>query len=113
MSKLSKVTTRRAAETPRGGLTRLDDGSFEVTISGPAPRVSTTREATSKRDSVTFRPTVEDRRILDRLGAEGVNASDAVRRGLRLLAQERWLDQARADMIANRDENLNDEPDAW
>jgi len=42
-----------------------------------------------------------------------VKTSDAVRRGLRLVEQERWLDQARADMIAHRDENLNDEPDAW
>ncbi|MFD6176358.1 MULTISPECIES: hypothetical protein [unclassified Isoptericola] len=63
--------------------------------------------------TVTFRPTAEDRRILDRLSSEGVNTSDAVRRGLRLLEQERWLDEARADMIAHRDENLNDEPDAW
>ncbi|WP_265520346.1 hypothetical protein [Oerskovia flava] len=70
-------------------------------------------KAASKRDSVTFRPTTEERRILDRLSEEGVTTSDAVRRGLHLLAQERWLDRARADAAAHRDENLNDEPDAW
>ncbi|PFG43351.1 hypothetical protein ATJ88_2037 [Isoptericola jiangsuensis] len=62
---------------------------------------------------VSFRPTVDERRVLDELGAEGVTASDALRHGLRLLVQERWLERARADMLAHRDENLNDEPDAW
>ncbi|WP_277212187.1 hypothetical protein [Isoptericola croceus] len=68
---------------------------------------------TGRGSSVGFRPTAEERRILDRLHDDGVNASDALRRGLRLLEQERWLDQARADMARNRDENLNDAPDAW
>jgi hypothetical protein len=71
------------------------------------------RELAPKRAPVSFRPTLEDRRILDRLSSDGVNPTEALRRGLRLLEQERWLEQARADMIANRDENLNDEPDAW
>lgn len=63
--------------------------------------------------SVTVRTSPETRRILSRLASEGVTKSDAVRRGLQLVEQERWLDQARADMAANQDENLNDEPDAW
>lgn len=63
--------------------------------------------------SVSFRPTAEERRILDRLSDDGVIASEALRRGLRLLEQERWVEQARADAARNRDENLNDEPDAW
>ncbi|MFB7800346.1 hypothetical protein [Isoptericola sp. NPDC056134] len=62
---------------------------------------------------VRFRLTVKDRRILDELAHEGETEAHVLRRGLRLLEQERWLDQMRADMIANRDENLNDEPDAW
>ena len=71
------------------------------------------RDSTPKRDSVTFRPTAEERRILDRLSDEGVTASDAVRRGLHLVAHEKWLDQARTDAKALADENLSDEPDAW
>ncbi|MBD8079587.1 hypothetical protein [Cellulosimicrobium arenosum] len=77
------------------------------------PETRRVSSLTPTRGSVTFRTTADDRRILDRLNSEGIAASDAVRRGLRLLEQERWLDEARAAMIANRDENLNDEPDAW
>lgn len=82
-----------------------------MTASEPQGKVEGAIEKPFK--SVTFRPTKRDRRILDRLRHEGVSASDAVRRGLQLVEQERWLDQARADAIAARGENLNDEPDAW
>ncbi|MDF9877377.1 hypothetical protein [Cellulosimicrobium cellulans] len=69
--------------------------------------------AAAKRDSVTFRPTPEERRILDRLSDEGVTASDAVRRGLHLVAHEKWVDQARVDAENLAHEKLDDEPDAW
>ena len=77
---------------------------------------------------VTVGPLESDRRVriarrtpagdaevgeLDRLSDEGVTASDAVRRGLHLVAHEKWLDQARTDAKALADENLSDEPDAW
>ncbi len=55
----------------------------------------------------------EERRILDRLRDEGVTASDAVRRGLHLVAHEKWVDQARIDAENLAHENLDDEPDAW
>jgi hypothetical protein len=80
---------------------------------GETPRGGKDEGAPTKRDSVTFRPTPEERRILDRLRDEGVTASDAVRRGLHLVAHEKWVDQARIDAENLAHENLDDEPDAW
>jgi hypothetical protein len=63
--------------------------------------------------TVGFRPTAEERRILERIARTGMSTSDALRRGLQLVAHEQWLGQARADAEALREENLSDEPDAW
>jgi antitoxin ParD1/3/4 len=62
---------------------------------------------------IGFRPNAEDQRILDDVAREGQTATTALRRGLRLLDHERWLDQARADAARIRDEDLDAEPDAW
>ena len=63
--------------------------------------------------TIGFRPTDDDRRLLDALAKSGLTTTDAIRRGLHLVAHERWLDQARADAERLRDENLDDSPDAW
>jgi hypothetical protein len=64
-------------------------------------------------NTIGFRPTEEDRRLLDAITSTGLSTTDAIRRGLHLVAHERWVDQARADAERLRDENLNDAPDAW
>ncbi|MDR3360704.1 MAG: hypothetical protein LBO20_08695 [Bifidobacteriaceae bacterium] len=61
-------------------------------------------------DTIGFRPNAADRRIL---AESGLSPTESIRRGLRLLEQERWLDQARADALRLNDEDLSDEPDAW
>ncbi|MCB7135543.1 hypothetical protein [Cellulosimicrobium marinum] len=63
--------------------------------------------------TIGFRPTDEDRRILDAITSSGLSTTDAIRRGLHLVAHEQWLDLARADAERLRDENVNDAPDAW
>ena len=63
--------------------------------------------------TIGFRPSAEDRRILDEAAASGETTTDTIRRALRLLAHERWLDRARADADRLKDEDLGDEPDAW
>jgi antitoxin ParD1/3/4 len=60
--------------------------------------------------TIGFRPNAADRRILE---AAGPNTSATIRRALRLLDHEQWLEQARADALRLAAENLNDEPDAW
>ncbi len=60
-----------------------------------------------------FHPHREDRRILDDLARSGISTSDAQRRGLHLVAHERWIDEVRADAEKMRAEKVNDEPDAW
>jgi hypothetical protein len=64
-------------------------------------------------NTIGFRPTEDDRRLLDAIASTGLSTTDAIRRGLHLVAHERWVDQARADAERLRDENLNDAPDAW
>lgn len=39
--------------------------------------------------------------------------SDTLRRALRLLDHERWLEQFRADAQRIKDEDTNTEPEAW
>lgn len=102
-------STAHERTTPRGSTSR---GGKNVPAGG-TPRAGKGEGASAKRDSVTFRPTPEERRILDRLRDEGVTASDAVRRGLHLVAHEKWVDQARVDAENLAHENLDDEPDAW
>lgn len=61
-------------------------------------------------DVVGFRPNTEDKRILETYGS---SPTDTIRDALRLLDHEMWLEQFREDAWRLRDENLNDEPDAW
>lgn len=63
--------------------------------------------------SIGFRPTPEDDRILHEAARPGESTSDTLRRALRLLDHERWLEQFRADGETLRDEDLNAEPEAW
>lgn len=62
---------------------------------------------------IGFRPNEEDQRILAERAQAGETPTDTLRRGLRLLDHELWLDRARADAAAAREENLNATPDAW
>lgn len=63
--------------------------------------------------TIGFRPTPDDERILRESAQAGESTSDTLRRALRLLDHERWLERFRADADALRDEDLNAEPDAW
>lgn len=63
--------------------------------------------------SIGFRPTPEDERILHEAAQPGESTSDILRRALRLLDHERWLQQFRADAEAVKDEDLHAEPEAW
>lgn len=63
--------------------------------------------------TIGFRPNAEDARILEDAATAGESTTLTIRRALRLLDHERWLDQARRDSTRLRHENLNDEPDAW
>jgi hypothetical protein len=63
--------------------------------------------------TIGFRPTQDDERILREAAQPGESTSDTLRRALRLLDHERWLEQFRADADALKDENLSAEPDAW
>jgi antitoxin ParD1/3/4 len=63
--------------------------------------------------TIGFRPTPDDERTLAAAAAEGESTTETIRRGLRLIDHERWLDQMRRDAVRLRDEDLNAEPDAW
>jgi hypothetical protein len=63
--------------------------------------------------SIGFRPTPDDERILREAGRPGEGTSDTLRRALRLLDHERWLDQFRADAETMKNEDVNTEPEAW
>ncbi|WP_106582110.1 hypothetical protein [Murinocardiopsis flavida] len=63
--------------------------------------------------TIRFRPTAEDRRLINAATRAGERPGDVIRRALRLLEREAWLEQARADSVRLRDEDLSDEPDAW
>lgn len=63
--------------------------------------------------TIGFRPTSEDERILRDTAQPGESTSDTLRRALRLLDHERWLEQFHVDADALKDEDLNAEPDAW
>ncbi len=64
-------------------------------------------------NSIGFRPTPEDERILRDAARPGESTTDTLRRALRLLDHERWLMQFRADAEMLKDEDLNSEIDAW
>ncbi|MFI6048048.1 hypothetical protein ACIA8C_40965 [Nocardia sp. NPDC051321] len=63
--------------------------------------------------TITFRPTADDEQIINRARHDDENTTDVIRRALRLLDREEWLAQARIDAATLRDEDLNEEPDAW
>lgn len=63
--------------------------------------------------SIGFRPTPEDERILREAARPGESTTETLRRALRLLDHERWLEQFRADTEGLKEENLSAEPDAW
>lgn len=60
-----------------------------------------------------FRTTEDDERIIQLATREGESATDVIRRALKLLDQEVWLERARVDAQRLADEDLGDEPDAW
>lgn len=62
---------------------------------------------------IGFRPTAEDERILSAAARPGESRSDTLRRALRLLDHERWLGQFHADAERIKDEDLDEEPEAW
>ena len=62
---------------------------------------------------IGFRPTVDDERILRDAARPGESTSDTLRRALRLLDHERWLEQFRVDAETLRGEDVNAEPEAW
>ena len=63
--------------------------------------------------SVDHRATVDDERILHEAARPGESTTETLRRALRLLDHDRWLEQFRADAEVLKDENLNAEPEIW
>lgn len=63
--------------------------------------------------SIGFRLTPDDERILREAARPGESTTETLRRALRLLDHDRWLEQFRADAEALKDEDLNGEPEAW
>ena len=63
--------------------------------------------------TIGFRPTAEDERILREAARPGESTTETLRRALRLLDRDRWLEQFRADADALADEDLGSEADAW
>lgn len=62
---------------------------------------------------IGFRPTPDDERILREAALDGETTSDTLRRALRLLDHERWLERFRSDAASLKDEDLGQEPEAW
>jgi len=62
---------------------------------------------------IAFRPTEEDRRIIESARRPDEVVTDVIRRALRLLEREAWLRQARADAERLADEDLSAEEDSW
>jgi antitoxin ParD1/3/4 len=63
--------------------------------------------------SIGFRLTPEDDRILREATLPGESRSDTMRRALRLLERDHWLDQFHRDTELLVGEDTNDEPEAW
>lgn len=63
--------------------------------------------------TIGFRPTDEDARIIKAATREGEATSDVIRRALRLLEREVWLEQARKDAQRLHAEDLSADEDAW
>jgi Arc/MetJ-type ribon-helix-helix transcriptional regulator len=63
--------------------------------------------------TIGFRPTSEDERIIAAAMQDGESTTDVIRRALRLLDRERWYAGARADAKELAAEDLSEEADAW
>lgn len=63
--------------------------------------------------TIGFRPTQDDERILREAARPGESTTETLRRALRLLDHDRWLERFGADAEALGGEDLNAEPDAW
>ncbi|SNU02785.1 hypothetical protein SAMN06298212_1576 [Ruaniaceae bacterium KH17] len=63
--------------------------------------------------SIGFRLTPEDERILREVSREGETTTETLRRGLRSLSREQYLERLREDARALDDEDLSAEPDEW
>ncbi|QHC01521.1 hypothetical protein EK0264_15310 [Epidermidibacterium keratini] len=63
--------------------------------------------------SIGFRPTDEDERILREAARPGESTSDTLRRALRLLDHQRWLEKFHLDAERISGEDVNAEPEAW
>ncbi|QVQ50173.1 hypothetical protein J4H86_14535 [Spiractinospora alimapuensis] len=63
--------------------------------------------------TVGFRPTPDDRRIIETHRLEGESTADVLRRGLRSLERRAWEEQAREDMARLRNEDLSKVPSDW
>jgi len=63
--------------------------------------------------TITFRPETDDERIIERVRHDGENMTDVIRRALRLLDRQEWLQLAHTDAARLHDERLYIEPDAW
>jgi len=63
--------------------------------------------------TITFRPTADDSRIIASAQAPQETVSDVIRRALRYLDQEAWLERFRTEAATITDENLSLEPETW
>ncbi|HEV7210402.1 MAG TPA: hypothetical protein VGN47_01660 [Blastococcus sp.] len=63
--------------------------------------------------TIGFRPTEEDERIMREAMRDDERTADVIRRALRLLDREAWLERARDDAERLVDEDLSSEADAW
>ena len=63
--------------------------------------------------TITFRPTADDSRIIAGAQSPQETVSDVIRRALRYLDQEAWLERFRQEAAMVADEDLNREPEAW
>ncbi|MEU7003296.1 hypothetical protein [Nonomuraea sp. NPDC046570] len=63
--------------------------------------------------TIGFRPNEEDEKIIQAALREGERTSDVIRRALRLLEREVWIEHARADAEQLTGEDLATEQDAW
>jgi antitoxin ParD1/3/4 len=62
---------------------------------------------------IGFRPSAEDRELLARHTRAGESTTDVLRRALRVLDYQEWLEHFYRESWDARDENVNAEPEAW
>ena len=63
--------------------------------------------------TIGFRPNADDERILKDAARPGESRTETLRRALRLLDHDRWLNQFHADAERLNDEDVNAESEAW